>query len=63
MSLANEYYLSFSFLTHILYDIFVVNSISSEMLKMKILEFANSIDPDEAAHYEPPLLDLQCLPS
>ena len=29
----------------------------------KIAEFANSIDPDEAAHNEPPYLYLQCLSS
>ena len=29
--------------------------------EMKIVEFANSIDPDEVAHYEPPHLDLHCL--
>ena len=26
----------------------------------KIDEFANSVDPDEAAHYEPSHLDLHC---
>ena len=30
---------------------------------LKIIEFANSIDPDEVAHYEPPHLYLHCLPS
>ena len=30
--------------------------------KMKILEFANSVDPDEVAHSEPPHMDLHCLP-
>ena len=30
---------------------------------MKILEFANSVDPDEVAHNEPPHLGLHCLPS
>ena len=30
-------------------------------LKMKVVEFANSVDPDEMAHYEPPHLDLHCL--
>ena len=30
---------------------------------MKIANFANSIDPDEAAHNEPPHLDLHCLSS
>ena len=30
---------------------------------MKIVDFANSVDPDEVAHYEPPHLDLHCLPS
>ena len=28
-----------------------------------IAEFANTVDPDETAHYEPSHLDLQCLPS
>ena len=30
--------------------------------KMKIVEFANNIDPDEAAHNELPHLDLHSLP-
>ena len=30
---------------------------------MKIVEFANSIAPDEVAHNEPPHQDLHCLPS
>ena len=30
---------------------------------MTIAEFANTVDPDETAHYEPSHLDLQCLPS
>ena len=29
----------------------------------KIAEFAISVDLDEVAHYEPPPLDLHCLPS
>ena len=29
---------------------------------MKIDEFANSVDPDEAAHNELPHLDLKCFP-
>ena len=29
--------------------------------KMKIVEFVNSVDSDEVAHNEPPLLDLHCL--
>ena len=29
---------------------------------MKIAEFANSVDPDEAAHNEPPRLNLYFLP-
>ena len=29
---------------------------------MKIVEFANSVDPDEVAHNEPPHLDLHSLP-
>ena len=31
--------------------------------KMKIVEKANSVDPDEVAHYEPPHLDQNCLPA
>ena len=30
--------------------------------KFKIVESANSVDPDEVAHNEPPHLDLLCLP-
>ena len=30
---------------------------------MKIAEFANSVDPDEVAHYEPSHQDLYGLPS
>ena len=29
----------------------------------KIAELADSVDLDEVAHYEPPHLDLHCLPS
>ena len=31
--------------------------------KMKIIELARSVGPDEVAHYEPPHLDQHCLPS
>ena len=31
--------------------------------KLKIVEFANSLDPDEAAPNELPHLDLHCLPT
>ena len=31
--------------------------------KMKIFEFANRVDPEEAAHNELPSLGLHCLPS
>ena len=31
--------------------------------KLKRVVFANSVDPDEVAHNEPPHLDLHCLPS
>ena len=30
---------------------------------MKIIEFVNSVDPDEVAHNEPPHLHLHCLHS
>ena len=41
-------------------DIFLVisNTLSA---REKTAEFANSIDPDEVAHNEPPHLDLHCL--
>ena len=39
-----------------------VNSISM-VTEMNLAEFANSLDLDEVAHYEPPHLDLHCLPS
>ena len=29
---------------------------------MKIVEFTNSVDPDEVAHHEPPYLDLHICP-
>ena len=29
--------------------------------EMQTTKFANSVDPDEAAHPEPPHLDLHCL--
>ena len=31
--------------------------------KVKTTVFANSVDPDEVAHNEPPHLDLHCFPS
>ena len=40
----------------------IKNILTYNSPKMKILEFANSIDPDEVAHDEPPHLDLHCLP-
>ena len=36
---------------------------STLKIRSKVTEFANSIDPDEVAHNEPPHLDLDCLPS
>ena len=33
------------------------------MPELKTAEFVNIVDPDEAAHYEPPHPDLHCLPS
>ena len=32
-------------------------------MQQQKVEFANSVDPDEVAHYEPSHLDLHCLPS
>ena len=31
--------------------------------ELPVVVFANSVDPDEVAHNEPPNLDLHCLPS
>ena len=31
--------------------------------KIKIVELANNVDPDEVAHHEPPHLNLHCLTS
>ena len=36
---------------------------NSEIPETKMTEFSNSVDLDEVAHYEPPHLDLHCLPS
>ena len=36
-------------------------SISLSVSKMKVTEFATTVDPDEVAHNEPPHLDLHCL--
>ena len=38
------------------------HSLTLQVLEMKIADFANSVDPDEVAHHEPPHLDLHCLP-
>ena len=51
-----------------LYDIIslmlaVTFTFNSLLPVTKIAEFANSVDLDEVAHYEPPHLDLHCLPS
>ena len=40
----------------------VIGALRVKESKMRTVEFANSIDPDEVAHYEPPHLDLHCLP-
>ena len=34
-----------------------------KMPKIKSVEFANNVDPDEVAHNELPHLELLCLPS
>ena len=41
----------------------IIMILSIKALKTKIVVFANSIDPDEAAHYELPHPELYCLPS
>ena len=35
----------------------------SKVPELKTVESASNVDPDEVAHYEPPHLDLHCLPS
>ena len=35
--------------------------LTPKVLKMKVVEFGNSVDPDEVALNEPPHLDLHCL--
>ena len=40
-----------------------LQSLNLLLPEMKIAKFANSIDLDEVAHYEPPHLDLHCLHS
>ena len=37
------------------------SSVFITALKNKIDELANKLDPEEAAHNEPPYLDLHCL--
>ena len=35
--------------------------LTPKVLKMKVVDFGNGVDPDEVALYEPPHLDLHCL--
>ena len=42
---------------------YVGREIGLKVPKTRIVEFANSVDPDEVAHDEPPHLDLHCLPA
>ena len=37
--------------------------LGSEKHQNGTVEFANSVDPDEVAHHEPPHQDLYCFPS
>ena len=39
-----------------------INELTLSVLWTKTDTFANSVDPDETAHYEPSHLDLHCLP-
>ena len=47
-----------------LFDLLEAQSIHVRLRaeKMKITEFTNNVDPDEAAHDELPHLELHCLP-
>ena len=45
------------------YTIFKFFKFYLTLSEMKIAEFANSVDLNEVAYYEPPHLDLHCLPS
>ena len=49
--------------TRLLLMEFQLGKFNSEVPETKITEFANSVDLDEVAHYEPPHLDIHCLPS
>ena len=40
-----------------------VNHFNTKTLEIKIFEFSNIVDSDEAAHNELPHPDLHCLPS
>ena len=37
-----------------------LHEVTLKFLKMKMVEFANSVDQDEVAQNEPPHLDLPC---
>ena len=53
-------YASYWFLHAVLH---IINScLRLKGLEMKIVEFANSVDPSEMAHNEPPQLNLLCMP-
>ena len=41
----------------------LTDTLNSLSTRDEIAEFANSVGLDEMAHYEPPHLDLHCLPS
>ena len=39
----------------------MITCLTFKAVEVKITEFANSVDPDEVAHNEPPHLDQHCL--
>ena len=41
----------------------MIDILSCKAPNTTVAEFANTVDPDKMAHYEPSHLDLQCLPS
>ena len=54
----NKYLVPVNSIQLTLYPIYRIFSLKAP--KTRIIEFANRIDPDEAAHYEQPHLDLYC---
>ena len=44
-------------------EVFFFSEMFLQATEMETVKFANSLDPNEVAHDEPPHLDLHCLPA